>query len=313
MNKREAVLSLVEPGPTSGYTPAAFFLHFDSMAHRGQAAVDKHLEYFRYTDMDLIKIQYERPFPPRPDIRRPADWAQMPCYGLEFYAEPLGVVAGLVKAGKPDALVLQTLYSPFMCAGQTVGAQELALHLQHDPDRVKPGLQAITDSLHGFVTECIRLGVDGFYTSTQGGESGRFDNPAIFQECIRPYDLALMDEINRACCFNILHVCDYHRPYRDLTPFVDYPGHVVNVGLELTGGKITPQAVAALFGRSYMGGLERTGVIATGSPSEVRTAVEGVLRTAPARFMLGADCTVPGDTSWDNVKAAIATAHAYQR
>lgn len=313
MNKREAVLSLLDSGSTPGYTPAAFFLHFDPMYHRGQAAVDKHLEYFRYTGMDLVKIQYERTFPHLPEIRRPADWAQMPCYGLEFYEAPLGVLAGLVKAAKSEALVIQTLYSPFMCAGHTVGAEMLADHIRQDPERVKRGMQVITDSLLRFVKECIRLGVDGFYTSTQGGESGRFGGSPLFNECIRPYDLVLMEEINRACGFNILHVCDYHLPYSDLTPFVDYPGHVVNASLELTGGKISPQAVASLFGRPYMGGLERKGVIATGSMSEVQRAVEGVLHTASERFILGADCTVPSETSWDNLKAAISTAHAHRR
>jgi uroporphyrinogen decarboxylase len=59
-----------------------------------------------------------------------------------------------------------------------------------------------------------------------------------------------------------------------------------------------------------MGGLDRKGVIATGSTREVEEVVEEVLRTAPDRFILGADCTVPGETSWDNLKTAIATAHA---
>jgi len=311
--KREAVLSLLEPGCKPDYIPAAFFLHFDPTHHRGQAAIDKHLEYFRYTGMDLVKIQYEHTFPHLPEIRRPEDWAKMPCYGLDFYEAPLQVVEGLVRAAKSEALVIQTLYSPFMCAGHTVGAQVLAEHIRQDPERVKRGMQAITDSLMQFVKACVRLGLDGFYTSTQGGESGRFDGPALFGACIRPYDLALMEEISRACTFNILHVCDYHLPYRDLAPFVDYPGHVVNASLELTNGKISAQEVAAQFGRPYMGGLERKGVIATGSPREVQAAVEEVLRTAPERFILGADCTVPSETNWDNLKTAIATAHAFRR
>jgi uroporphyrinogen decarboxylase len=62
-----------------------------------------------------------------------------------------------------------------------------------------------------------------------------------------------------------------------------------------------------------MGGLERKGVIATGSPQEIRRAVEGVLALAPERFILGADCTVPGDTPWENLKTAIETAHQYRR
>ena len=45
------------------------------------------------------------------------------------------------------------------------------------------------------------------------------------------------------------------------------------------------------------------------TPDEVRQAARQVLDTAPARFILAADCTVPGDTSWDNLKAAVDTAH----
>ena len=313
MKKRDAVLSLLEPGRKPEYTPAAFFLHFDPAYHRGQAAVEKHLEFFRYTGMDLVKIQYEHKFPFLPEIRRPEDWAKIPCYGLEFYQEPLQIVKGLVQAAKREALVIQTLYSPFMCAGHTVGSQVLLDHIRQAPDQVKRGMQAITDSLMLFVKECIHLGLDGFYASTQGGENGRLDDPALFDGCIRPYDLALMEEMSRACIFNILHVCDFHLPYRDLAPFVRYPGQVVNVSLELTGGKISAKQAASMFGRPYMGGLERKGPIATGDAATVRRAVEECLRAAPERFILGADCTVPGETPWENLKTAIETAHAYRR
>ena len=37
-----------------------------------------------------------------------------------------------------------------------------------------------------------------------------------------------------------------------------------------------------------------------------------VLRQAPDRFVLGADCTVPGDIDWDNLRTAIDTAHGYR-
>ena len=46
---------------------------------------------------------------------------------------------------------------------------------------------------------------------------------------------------------------------------------------------------------------------------EARKAAESALREAPERFILGADCTVPSSTSWDNLRAVIDTAHAYQR
>ena len=110
-------------------------------------------------------------------------------------------------------------------------------HLQKNPEAVKKGLEIITDSLMLFVKECIRLGVDGFYASTQGGEVGRFQDSRIFKDYIKPHDLVLMNEMNRSCIFNILHVCDYHGPYDDFSPFLDYPGHLVNCNPRLSTGR----------------------------------------------------------------------------
>jgi hypothetical protein len=76
MNKREIVLNLLDEGASTSYIPAGFFIHFDERYHRGQSAIDKHLEYFRYTGMDFVKIQYENRFPDRSEITKPADWAQ---------------------------------------------------------------------------------------------------------------------------------------------------------------------------------------------------------------------------------------------
>jgi uroporphyrinogen decarboxylase len=313
MNKRDAVLSLLDKDAKPTYVPAGFFLHFDPKYHTGQAAVDKHMEYFHYTGMDFVKIQYERKYPAIPEIREPEDWAKMPDYPLEFYAEQLKVVEGLVKAAKSEALVILTLYSPFMFAAQTTSYEMITRHMAESPEKVKIGMEAITSSVMRFVKECIRLGLDGFYTSTQGGEAGRFKDKATFDSCIRPYDLELMEEINRRCVFSVLHVCDYQMPYDDISPYKDYPGQVVNASLELTNGKVGAKEVAKMYNRPFMGGLDRLGVLATGTPAEVKTAAEAVLKDAPEGFILAADCTVPAETSWDNLRIAIETAHNWKR
>ena len=312
MNKRDAVLSVVETSKPQEFIPAAFFLHFDPVYHRGKFAVEKHLEFFRSTGMDFVKIQYERGFPHLPQILQPQDWAKMPFYGKDFYQPQLDVVAGLVKAAKSEALVLQTLYSPFMCAGHTTSDALITEHIRQDPEAVKKGMEIITNSLMVFVKECVRLGVDGFYHSTQGGEAHRFQQPGVFQECVKPYDLILMNEIKRTCLFSILHVCDYQDCYDDLTPFLDYPGQVVNCNPQVGQGKLSGAEITKMFGRPYMGGLERKGVLATGNREAVRQAVQSVLQEAPQRFILAADCTVPSETPWDNLKTAIDTAHNFK-
>ncbi len=313
MNKRDAVLSLLDDNRQPPYVPAAFFLHFAPEFHAGRAAVDKHLEYFRSTSMDFIKIQYERTFPSLPAIQKPSDWAKIPRYDKAFFEGQLKAVEGLVKAAKSEAVIVQTLYSPFMCAGHTTSDATLTEHLNHEPDKVAKGLEIITESLRVFVHECIKLGVDGFYTSTQGGEAGRFRDPGVFERYVKPYDLALMNEINEACPFNILHVCDYQRDYDTFSHVLDYPGDIVNSPLKVGDKKLTPKEAVQMFKRPYMGGLERKGTLATGTPAQIQREVEAVLRDAPARFILAADCTVPSETPWTNLKGAIDTAHAHTR
>ncbi len=109
-----------------------------------------------------------------------------------------------------------------------------------------------------------------------------------------------------------LHICDYAGVYDDLTPFLDYSGHVVNCSLTLGERTMSPTDAARMFGRPFMGGLERKGAIATGGLDEIRQAAEGVLAEAPERFILAADCTVPSDTPWEHLKTAIDTAHQYR-
>jgi uroporphyrinogen decarboxylase len=318
MNRREAVLGLLDCGvdsnPPQSYVPAALFLHFDPACHQGPAAVERHREFFRFTGMDFVKVQYERPFP-RQTIPRPADWKRFPSLGKPFFEPQLAVVRGLVEALKAEALVVVTLYSPFMCAGHLGGEQTLTAHLQEDPEAVKKGLEVATECLMIFVQECIRMGVDGFYHCTQGGESRRFRDPALFTEYVKPFDLVVMREMDRRCPFNILHICDYHRDeyggYDDLEPFLDYPGHVVNCSSHIGGKMLSGAEISQRFDRPFMGGMDRKGVLATGTEAMARKAAREVLQDATGQFILGADCTVPGGTAWENLRGAIDKAHRW--
>ncbi len=312
MNRRDTVLALLEPGTPQTRVPAAFFLHFDPEHHFGRPAVERHLEFFRATGMDFVKIQYERRFPPLPDVRSAADWRSIASYDEEFFRPQLDAVEGIVREAGGDALVIVTLYSPFMCAGHAIGDDAVLRHIREDPAAVTAGMEAFTESLLTFVRACVRLGVDGFYHSTQGGEVGRLSNEALFDRFVRPYDLAVMREADRSCAFNVLHLCDYVGEYPDLGRFRDYPGHVVSCPLNVGGRPLSLAAAREMFGRPVMGGLDRLGVIAAGSEAQIRAATEAVLRTAPDRFILGADCTVPAETPWANLRVAIDTAHAWR-
>ena len=83
--------------------------------------------------------------------------------------------------------------------------------------------------------------------------------------------------------------------------------------MKLGEGTLTPRKASQMFGRPFMGGLDRKGVIANGSAEEIRQATEALLAQAPKRFILAADCTVPGDTPWLNLRTAIDAAHWFRK
>lgn len=168
VNKRDAVLSLLTSTQKQSYIPTGFFIHFGKGYQWGDAAINRHLEYFKAIDMDFVKIQYEAQFPLLDTIKKPEDWANMPLYGKDFYEEQLYVVKELVNKGKHLAPVIATLYSPFMCAGHSATSQLLTEHIKQDPKQVMKGMEIITESVMIFARECIKLGVDGFLASTQG-------------------------------------------------------------------------------------------------------------------------------------------------
>jgi uroporphyrinogen decarboxylase len=315
MNKREKMLRLLRDQVSTAGVPAAFFLHFDPSCRAGRAAIEKHKEFFRFTGMDFVKIQLELPFA-SVATNEPGDWAKLPPLTPEFFEPQLEVVRGLVGDLSSEALVVLTLYSPFMMIAHMGDGNKLAAHLEADPDPVRKALEMATESLLRFVRECSRIGLDGFYHSTQGGEVNRFQDAETFVSHIMPFDLEVMNEVDRTFKFNILHVCDYHREkvggYANLDLFLEYPGHVVNISPEVGDKTLTMAQIAEFFGRPVMGGMNRLGALATGTEADVRAAAREALSDSPERFVLGADCTVPGDTPWENLKTAIDEAHNWQ-
>lgn len=217
------------------YVPAGFFMHFGV---RGDAAVKAHLDYFRGTGMDFVKIQFdEQTLPSNDQINPPQDWSKIPVLSEEWFEPSLYLLKSLIKEAKSEALIIQTLYSPYQMAKQAVPWKVLVEHVTQDAESVCRGMENITLSLLHFVQAASRLGVDGFYTCTQGGETNRIADRALFNRTTKSYDMFLYKEVAQLVRYNIMHICDYDGPYEDFAlRFQDYPGRVVNVPL-LADGK----------------------------------------------------------------------------
>jgi len=307
------MMAVLEMATPPNYVPAGFFMHFGV---RGDAAIRTHLDYFRNTGMDFVKIQFDEQqlqLPPDVHVTEPHDWAKIPVFPEKWFEPSLYLLKHLIKEAKSEALIIQTLFSPYQMAKQAIPWAMLVKHVQEDAESVSRGMENLTLSLMNFAQAAARLGVDGFYTCSQGGETNRIADRVLFNRAIKNYDMLLYKEAAQLVPYNIMHICDYDGAYQDFKlRFQDYPGQVVNVPLSADGQPLSLRAAADIFKRPVMGGLNRLGILSTGNPEEVKKATLAVLKDAPANMILSADCTVNRQTPIENLQSAINAAHEYR-
>jgi uroporphyrinogen decarboxylase len=310
-SKRDLMMQVLDMSSTPSYIPAGFFMHFGV---KGDAAIKSHLEYFRATDMDFLKIQFdELGLPQNDQIKSAKDWAKIPILPEKWFEPALYLLKNLVKEVKSEAMVIQTLYSPYQMAKQAVPWNILVEHVKQDAESVCRGMENITLSIMHFVQAAARLGADGFYTCTQGGETNRIADLSLFNRAIKNFDMILYKEVSQLVPYNIMHICDYDGTYEDFSiRFQDYPGQVINVPLEADNKQLTLAHAAEIFKRPVMGGLDRHGILSKGSPDDVKKATVEVLKNAPSNMILSANCTVDKNIPLENLKTAIKTAHEFR-
>lgn len=308
-NKREVMQQFLDGTLDKSYIPCAFFMHFGKDAKVGDNAINAHLRYFLSTGMDFVKIQFEQGYG-RVRIEKAEDWDLIKPLPTDFFKPTLDIVKGIYDIVGTNAMVLPTVYSPFQMLIQSVGAKTVVAYATKEPERIKRALEYFTEALIGYVKACKEIGVDGFYTPTQGGEQKFYGTADFFETFVKPYDLRVMKECNTNTKLNILHICDYEGSYDNLTRFISYPGQIVNAPIEVNGKPFSLQDCERLFKRPVMGGLYRKGTILEGTVNEVIQEVNTLKHDLIGkRFILGADCTILPKTPMDNVRAAIQTSH----
>jgi uroporphyrinogen decarboxylase len=300
MNKVERVRAALN-GAEVDRVPASFWLHFPKGKRHGVAALQSHMDYYRATSVDFLKVMNEHPYEGNVDLNVPSDWRALrpaPISSL-FFQQQLDEVKLIVDAIGNDCLVITTIFGPFS-GGNHASNNKVTEHLKADPSSVSAGLATIAESLTEFAQACIDAGAAGIYYSAQGGEDDRFTEQE-FTQYIKPHDLTVLHALDGLGEFNLLHICgDRIR----LPLYADYPSHAVNwaankANLNLKQGY-------SLFKRTIVGGLHDRGVIVNGSRDEIQATVHQVISDFGTRsFMLGADCTVPTEINLDNVRAAV--------
>ncbi len=320
LSKRERLERTVA-GEETDRVPVALWRHWPGDDQRAVDLAEATIAFQRQWDFDFVKVtpassycvtdygvqdrwqgnlEGTREYV-RHAVQRSLDWTELrvldPSRGA--LGRQLEVLRLLKSALGDDVPFIQTIFSPLAQAKNIAGRELLIEHLRTAPDRLKTGLNTITESTRRFIDAMRRSGVSGIFYAIQHA-SYTVMSEDEYREFGRPYDLQILGALPDAWWFNMVHLHG-QAPMFDL--IADYPIQAINwhdreCGVSLAEGKLR-------FEGAVSGGLGRWNPMHNGTPVDVRTqAREAIEQTHGRRFILSTGCVIMTTTPQSNIRAA---------
>lgn len=316
MNKRERVIAAINKDVVD-YVPCGFSLHFPTASAYGEAGVKAHLDFFKQTDTDIVKIMNENLVPYMGELTSAGEYERL-VRGLsiksDFMQAQVDFTKRILDSCDPTSFSMGTLHGvtassihPLEKMGMLYDDTRayLVKLLREDKAKMKSAMQRITDCMCELARAYVELGVDAVYYAALGAET-RYFTDEEFAECIAPMDKQIMKAIKEAGGYCFLHMCKDHlnmyryETYQEDCDVVNWGVYEAPFSLE-DGRKLFP-------GKTVMGGLKnRSGVLVDGSDEEIRTEVENIInKFGRTGFILGADCTLATEQDMHRLQVAVA-------
>ncbi len=316
MDKRTRVLSAME-GKEVDHVPAGFWFHFQGEEASGEACVQAHLNYYKETDLDFVKIMCDSYFPfPLPKIACAKDWGKVEPLDADhpFIRGQVERAKSIVKAIGSERCVFYNVFAPF--SSLRFGADSLGVkdadvmaHIREDRHALMHALDAIAETNALLAQRLItEAGCDGVYYCVQGGERDRF-SPKEYREMIAPSDLYVLEHANRFSENNILHMCGWAGNGNQLELWKDYPAKVMNWAVFVEGVSLE-EGRPYFGGKTVLGGFEthwdgtvREGIIYNGTKEELQEYTRQLIKSFGKRgLMLGGDCTIDASIDLERIR-----------
>jgi len=313
MNKRERVIAAINGEPVDK-VPASFSLHFNKDKAFGEEGIKSHLEFFQRTNTDILKIMNENLLPYMGEIRKPQDWRNIKTISLkdDFMQAQIDFVKRILDKCDNTAFTVGTIHGITASAihpieaiyGYEATRELLCQHIREDKAPVMDAIKRITDGLCQLAQKYIELGLDGVYYASLGGEKRYFTNEE-FEECIAPFDKMVLSAVKEKNAYNCLHICkndlnmQRYASYKDFADIVNWGIYETNYSLE--------EGRNLFDGVTIMGGLaNRSGVLVDATDDELVQAVKSLISSfGKTKFILGADCTLPTEISYERILTAV--------
>lgn len=216
----------------------------------------------------------------------------------------------LVKRIGTEKPILGFVYGPLGVLGMLRGMENLYIDIMENPDKVKIGLEIVTEVLVDFVKEQFTRGVAGICIDTlPASRSGV--SPTIWEEFEGVYAKQIKDQITEHEVLNAHHGCGFSPYFKEVRKWLN---PAVLSFAEVPEDCATIFETKQKYGKdSVLMGYVPTELLYSGSPEDViRESMKQIdILGQGGNFILAPTCEFPPNGDLLNARAMVVAAERY--
>ena len=272
--------------------PVSFWYHFGVQHAPGQRIADVSLEFFRFYDLDWLKLMndYYYPMPAGTlEISTALDLNRVTRFEPRdtAWAEQLKAVSIVVKQLDGTAYVIDTVFEPWQVLLRNLAGEHLEELVELAPQAVLDALDVITDNVIAYCRESLRLGSRGIFLSTFG--SAKQMPRERYVKFAKPFVKRIFESIKDSGPLNTAHVHDIGIYVDDA---LDFPVPVLSYEDRHSSNPDMPHMRERFLG-TIMGGLDKERITRVTPAEAARNAREGIRLGGRTRLLLAPGCSFP--------------------
>ncbi len=308
-------------GEKTDHTPISLWRHWPTHEETVMGLSSVSIRWQKEYDWDLVKFTprgtygvedwgAKRSYIPnvggvqsvsKPGVIEPEQWGKLP--PLEVTTGCLGdqLKALKITATELDnqAPVLMTVFNPLTTAFKLAG-NRVYTHLRLYPDKLKAGLEVITDTMIRFSLASFEAGAHGIFFATQS-DSYQILNEQEYREFGETYDRKYLEAIRDEAEFLMLHAHGFDIMF-DL--LATYPIDAINWHDRAAGPSL--KSATSRFSGLLVGGVDEWGTLQNGSLEDIKSEIEDAKKqTNERRLLLGPGCVIPITTPPEAIQATL--------
>ncbi len=260
-------------------SPFTFWYHFLDETKPGEQHAKTTLDFHHKFHTDLVKVMGDYPYP-----KSKAEWFDL---RLDPNPFPQQIRAlELIHGGLgSDAHFVDTLFNPYKVAEKLSSEAAVKKLKQEKPQRLLDALDVIAKSQASHAKRAIAAGASGIFLAIANSADPDY---AKFSE---PFDKVVLDAVKGAP-LNVLHI---HGDKIDLPRF--YKGwSAAGINYSTHGTKIPIADLRKNYSGVILAGIDEVNYRKL-SVDELKRQHQAALRAAGKKFILTPGCSVPNDTS----------------